>query len=151
YYAGSAIGALFGIFFKLMWLSLVYSPFVFVGGYVFFVLWDNYAVHGGVSAIGGIISAVALYILIFFFEGLKFELKSRGNKIWILLKTMNVLIVCGLPFILGGSLAASFMDDKVVSSVEVWIVFCFFGLFPSLIAYVGVFGQERSQRIKTET
>ena len=150
YYAGSVIGALIGTFFKLMWLSLVYSPFVFVGGYVFFVLWDNVSVHGLVAAIGGIISAAVLYFLIFFFEGIRLEMKSRGNKIWILLKAINVLIVCGLPFILGGSLATSFMDDKDVSSVEVWIVFCFFGLFLSFIAYSGVFGQESSLRNKTE-
>lgn len=150
YNAGSVIGALIGTFFKVIWLSFVYSPFVFVGGYVFFVLWENFSVHGLVSAIVGITSAAILYFLIFFFEELKLKMKSKGNNLWILLKAINVLIVCGLPFILGGSLATSFMYDQDVSSIEVWIVFCFFGLFLSFIAYSGVFGQGISQRNKKE-
>lgn len=141
YYAGKMVGFVFGFMASLFWLSLVYSPFVFVGGYVFFELYQSFSVHGVVSAIGGIIAAGALFFVVFGIEGLKEKMKSQGKKLWIFLKTINVLVVCGLPFFIGGSLGVGFVGARELSEGEFAVVFIFFGSLLALISYAGVFSR----------
>ena len=141
YYAGKATGQLISFIFKLVWLSLIYSPFVFIGGYTYVTTSSKLSTHWSVSLIAGLVAAFLLYMLIAFLEGMTQAKKQNSSKIWLALRGINIVLVCGLPFLVGGSIAVDVIGKKELSSIEYWIVFVFTGLILASIAYTGVIGK----------
>ena len=122
----------------ILWASIVYSPFFGTFYFVYDFLYEGVGIHEFVSVIGGIIAAFLLYMFVMFIESVSDIKKSQGQKVWIPLMLFNLMIVCGLPFYLGGGIATELIGPEKLDAFEYVATYAFCGSVMAVLAYVGV-------------
>lgn len=122
----------------ILWASIVYSPFFGTFYFVYDFLYEGVGIHEFVSIIAGIIAAFALYMIIMAIEAASVAMKSQGRKAWVALMAFNLMVVCGLPFYLGGGIATELIGPEKLNTFEYVATYSFCGSVLAVLAYVGV-------------
>jgi len=135
---GEAIGGIIGLIIRFIVWCMLYSPFVFAFGFTFKFTQETYNLHGFVSSILGLLSAAALFFLVGAIYTVQQVFKNKKNKTWLLLSLLNLILIAGLPFLIGMSFGLDFLDNKITSLFEKIIAGGFGGLVLAIPAYIGV-------------
>ena len=138
--AVEGVFSLFGFMIKLFWNLLLYSPFVIAGFFVATLIQKLLGFQNGfIFFISLGFGAYLLFLFVAFFENIAENLKSTGNILWLLPKSINLIIICGVPCKIGAGFGLSMcVNLPKASEFEIYVVGIISGLIFSAIAYSAV-------------
>jgi len=145
YAKAKATSSIIELIIKMIWVSLVYSPFVITAVIVFYYSNEYFKFHGFVCVIFSLLSVLLLFILIAVIEGVKECFRSNNNIFWIIFHLINIILISSLPLWIGIEIGLEIVKSPEVALFEQIISASTVGLILSICAYYGVLNIIKNQ------
>lgn len=131
---GEAFAGLIVFLIRFMIGCTIYSPFILAFVFIVYLTQQKITFHILVSIILGLISTAILFFITGLVYGAQQEFKSNSNYIWVFFLLLNLVLISGLPFLIGMSVSLDIIG-QTASVTEKVLVGTFGGGILALPAY----------------
>ncbi|MGZ3237567.1 MAG: hypothetical protein ACXU8A_09360 [Burkholderiaceae bacterium] len=86
---------------KSLWTLLLYSSFLIVGVFIGRLVYSTFPTNPIYAVIGGVLAACAAFLFTNWIDGVSNKLRMKGNRNYIPLRFLVLIIFAGIPFYAG--------------------------------------------------